>query len=415
MTPPLPIKRMKRLLETPRRVVRRDLRWNFTPKAEARDAVIWSEAERVAQRWLNGDSDSADDPEHPNPDRCHGCEMSEYEVVYKFFKKEKKSVDFFVKHGIYPSKDTLYLCEDCGHRVRFNPRLKPLPGWSCKKVNEWVKVPKKKERKLKRCRTHQNHINLRSGAFMGKSTLPTWKVLMMALLFCQRDNRHCRSQSNLGVSLGVSSKYRRLFQEATVDWIDSQEPIGGQYRGGAPIIVELDESLFISTKHVKGSKRSIESCWVFGGIERYSKKSFLFPLSKVHKSKTGAKKWCRALLRDSDTLIPLIQRFVKPGSLIITDGWTAYLSLCDYGYLHHRVIHQREWVSAGRPWIHTQTIERLWGDLKDVCLRRGQRKAYLKEILGRYVFLCTIPERKAVHELLSVLAKKHKHPLVSFD
>ena len=104
----------------------------------------------------------------------------------------------------------------------------------------------------------------------------------------------------------------------------------------------------------------------------------------------------------------------------MTDGWTAYLGLSAHGYIHHRVIHSREFVVRGRPWIHTQTIERLWGVLKDVSLRRGFRKEYLKEALGRFVFLSTFSEQgglrsTALHELLILLGKKHRHPLVSFN
>ena len=245
---------------------------------------------------------------------------------------------------------------------------------------------------------------------MNAATIPAWKTLLMGVAYCQRDNRHIRNQDNLKVSAGTSAHYRKIFQQATLEWVEYQEPIGGTYPGGAPIIVELDESLFISKRNRKGSKRSTDAIWIFGGVERYSGKSFLYPLSKVVTSRRGAKKWVSSLLRDAETLIPLILKMVKPGSLIMTDGWTAYLSLNDYGYIHHRIIHLHEWVDSSRPHIHTQTIERLWGDLKDWTLQRGQRKEYLKEILGRYIFLRNTPKAKAVHGLFLLLGRKYRHP-----
>ena len=372
-----------------------------------------AKAKAEVYRWIHGPSSGSEsDDAGDGSGRCRGCDMHEYDVVLQYYKNEEASEKFFIAHGIYPSRETMAKCEKCGFLFGFDPALHPRPGWSCKRIQRWVRPSRRSQRVMDRCPTYNKHISMRTGAFMGKSNLPTWKLLMMALLHLQRDNRHHRSQVNLNVAVGTSSKYRKCFQKATLGWIEEQEPIGGKYPAGSPIIVELDETLFISTKH---KKNNTEAIWVLGGIERHSKKRFLLPLSKVVESRTGAKRWCSTLLRDEDTLIPLIKKYVKPGSMIVTDGWTAYLNLDKHGFVHERVIHGREWVVPERPHVHTQTIERLWGHLKGICCARGQRKEYLKEILGRYVFLCTFSEERALHELLILLAKKHKHPLVSFE
>ena len=41
--------------------------------------------------------------------------------------------------------------------------------------------------------------------------------------------------------------------------------------------------------------------------------------------------------RDAATLIPLIQSYVRPGTIIMTDGWRAYSQLPNLGY-HHLVV-----------------------------------------------------------------------------
>ena len=350
---------------------------------------------------------------------CSGCDLSEYKSVHHFYENEVNATDFLIKHGVFPSMDTVATCQDCYGFMEFDQESfdhnsNPLAGWSCQRRPEWIKKTKKgkKNRRLKRCKSSNNPINLRTGTFIEGTTLPCWKTVLMGVAFCQRDNRHSRIQENVGVCAGTSARYRKIFLNATVQWVENQEAIGGTYPAGAPKIVELDETLFVSKRNLKQSRHCTDAIWVFGGVERHSKKSFLYPLTKVCKSKKGATKWVSSLLRDSSTLIPIILKMVKPGSIIITDGWTAYLPLNDYGYFHHRVIHLTEWVVASKPWIHTQTIERLWGDLKDFSLQRGQKKEYLKEIVGRYIFLCSFSNLNSIHELFILLGQKYRHPFL---
>ena len=62
----------------------------------------------------------------------------------------------------------------------------------------------------------------------------------------------------------------------------------------------------------------MEGQWVVGGIESDSRKSFLIPVDK----------------RDEQTLLPIIQKWIKPGTTIISDCWKAYTNLEKYGYTH---------------------------------------------------------------------------------
>ena len=42
---------------------------------------------------------------------------------------------------------------------------------------------------------------------------------------------------------------------------------------------------------------------------------------------------------DKATLIPIIRKHVKPGTLIITVAWKAYMSLPNYGYRHEKIMY----------------------------------------------------------------------------
>ena len=458
----LKIKKIKRALKIPPSSSwELEMSCNFTPERDALIAIHASEMERYDLEFtegvdsLNSDSDSEfpdpsdtdasdasssdqddslrgnstssdTDSDAPLPYRrpglgnydafpvCSGCDLSEYESVHQFYKNERSTTDFLIKHGVFPSMETMVNCPVCYALIEFDhdsydPNENPYAGWTCKTKAVWVTDPKrgKKKKTLKRCGPS---VNLRTGTFISRSQLPCWKPVLMGVAYCQKDHRHIRNKANLKVSIGTSAFYRKRFHDTTLQWIENQRPIGGRYPTGAPIIVELDESLFISKRNRRGSKRSTEAVWVFGGVERYSKKSFLIPLFKTVETKTGAKKWVKSLLRDSDTLIPLIKKYVKQGSVVITDGWTAYLSLPEHGYIHHRIVHQKYWIHPRKPFIHTQTIERLWGSIKDIGLRKGQRKQYLKEIISRYIFLHRFSYNEAIHEFFVLLGKKYRHP-----
>ena len=103
--------------------------------------------------------------------------------------------------------------------------------------------------------------------------------------------------------------------------------------------MEIDESKFGKSKYGRG--REIEGVWVFGGIERESKKSFLVPLVGENPR------------RDAATLIPLIRKYIKPGSTIISDEWAAYNKISDHGHRHLTINHSEHFVDPSDPEIHT--------------------------------------------------------------
>ena len=76
-------------------------------------------------------------------------------------------------------------------------------------------------------------------------------------------------------------------------------------------MVELDEAKFGKRKYHKGNYR--EGMWVLGAIDRQTKNCFLVP--------------CPGNKRDAATLLPIINRWILPGSIVHTDEWSAYNGL----------------------------------------------------------------------------------------
>ena len=117
--------------------------------------------------------------------------------------------------------------------------------------------------------------------------------------------------------------------------------------------MEIDESIIGRRKYNRG--RIVRGKWLLGGIERGSNECFLAECENNH--------------RDRHVLIPLIKRYVRPGTLIITDGWKAYLSFSNHGFIHEDVNHSRNFVDPTTG-AHTNTIEGCWFHVKRY-LQRG--------------------------------------------
>ena len=72
----------------------------------------------------------------------------------------------------------------------------------------------------------------------------------------------------------------------------------------------------VKKKFNKGSYR--DGVYVIGGVDREMRNSFLVP--------------CPGSSRDAPTLLPIIEKWVLPGSIVYTEEWGAYNDLMARGY-----------------------------------------------------------------------------------
>jgi len=89
----------------------------------------------------------------------------------------------------------------------------------------------------------------------------------------------------------------------------------------------------------------MEDSWVFGLCGNYEARYFV------------VKK------RDKQTLHDIIKREDVLGSIIYSDGWSAYNGIAQYGYTRNTVNHSENFVDSLTQ-AHTQRIERLWRPLR---------------------------------------------------
>ena len=133
--------------------------------------------------------------------------------------------------------------------------------------------------------------------------------------------------------------------------------------------MQIDESKFGKRKYHRG--HHVEGQWVFGGIEQDSGKCFLMAVDR----------------RDEETLLPIIQKWIEPGTIIVSDCWKAYCNLEKHGYVHRTVNHSKEFVNENGD--NTNKIEGHWRQAKCKLPKFGVRKhlfsTYLAEFLWRYM------------------------------
>ncbi len=142
--------------------------------------------------------------------------------------------------------------------------------------------------------------------------------------------------------------------------------------GGECVAVEIDETVI--SKRRKYNRGSITpEIWLFGGKERDSNKWF----AEIIQARTR------------NNLVDAIKRFIRPGSIVISDQWRGYWSsrfnlelLPGQNYLHLTVNHQLYYVDPDTG-ASTNLIEGHWGNLKtDMRKKRGMQLEAKKDFLN---------------------------------
>lgn len=127
----------------------------------------------------------------------------------------------------------------------------------------------------------------------------------------------------------------------------------GHMLGGAGRIVQIDESLLAKSKRSRNMHaRPTREQWVFGAYDVEAKFGWIQLVEN----------------RNAQTLLPIIQDWCLPGSIIISDGWSAYNNIRDLGYEHRVVIHENHFVDPYTG-THTNNVEAYW----QRCKRRFKR------------------------------------------
>jgi transposase-like protein len=112
--------------------------------------------------------------------------------------------------------------------------------------------------------------------------------------------------------------------------------------------------------------------------------------------------------RNAQTLLPVIQQYILPGTTVMSDLWAAYNTVANLGYTHFTVNHQVHFVDPVS-WATTNHIESLWQKAKSRNKRQyGTHRAMLKSYLIEFMWRAEFGDRPFVNIIDHI---KHCYPL----
>ena len=120
---------------------------------------------------------------------------------------------------------------------------------------------------------------------------------------------------------------------------------------------------------------AVDGHWVFGGMERGGSDSFLVEVPR----------------RDAATLLPIIAQYVRPGTVVYSEEWSAYNQLATTTRnIHHTANHSFHFVDPVTG-AHTQGVEGMWSSCKRMMREERTMNSklfdtYLPECMWRRKF-----------------------------
>ena len=155
-----------------------------------------------------------------------------------------------------------------------------------------------------RCSPCRKFKNIRTDSVLSGQKLSLQKFLMLIFYLSIKSLTSIAVAQLTDLTENTISEWKILLHVQVSNWLMANPSL----LGGPGVIVELDEAKFGKRKFNKGSYR--EGQWVLGAVDRNTGHCFLLP--------------CPNNRRDAPTLLPLISRWILPGSVVHTDEWAAY-------------------------------------------------------------------------------------------
>lgn len=220
-----------------------------------------------------------------------------------------------------------------------------------------------------KCNSCKKRYSIRTDSAFFNVHLPLRYLLLLIFLFATNTSVLLCSRY-LGKKVGVKSigLWYAFLRNVMTNYLLTN-PI---QLGGGTNVVEVDETcLGTKQKYHRGAVRGSGQKWVIGLLDRITKKLHI--------------QWVPD--RTRDTLLPIIQTHVLPGSIVHTDEAPVYRILTQQGFEHYTVKHKETYVAADG--THTNNIENCWCHLKAIFKEKhgvlnSSLPAHIDEFLYRW-------------------------------
>ena len=212
-----------------------------------------------------------------------------------------------------------------------------------------------------RCAKCKTQKSVRAGSFLVDCRLSLQKFASLLYLL-QTEIPYKYIAELLEIEANTVTDYANLLrEECSRDLIENADMLGGP-----GCIVQIDESLLAKAKRTRNNHaRPIREQWIFGAYDVQRKVGMIELVDS----------------RDAATLLPLIQSWCLPGTIVVSDGWPAYTGLSTLGFEHRVVIHEQHFVDP-ETGGHTNNVEAYW----QRCKRRFKRMyGTSRELLASHI------------------------------
>ena len=275
---------------------------------------------------------------------------------------ETKLIDFLTDVGIFAKR---YQCEFCGFQMR-----------KIKQGNIWYWIC---TRRVEGKKCNKGKFGIRKGTFLDHTHFPIETVMRIIWNFVYRLSvSQCKQYAAISTKTDHTViEYYADCRRTCTSWIWDTKNL--PKLGGFGKFVEMDESYFPGAPKFNRGRRlgtswEDDKKWVFGLVERDSLNCVLEQVPSNRKR---------------DELLPIIDKHCLEGTLFLSDGWKAYDKLAEHlkleDCLHYNVNHSANYVDPDTG-AHTQTIEGLWGHVKDFLPVRGLKPQDLGSYLGWFMW-----------------------------
>ena len=260
-------------------------------------------------------------------------------------------INWMKEKKLLPREVKCELCEETLNWTK-NKSSRDMYAWRCMSKN---------------CSKYKHTISIRKGTIFSQSkiTLQQW----IHVIFCWTSEMNEKlTTSFTNISERSIQELFGLFRETCTRYF-KENPV---QLVGPGTVVQIDESSFShKVKHHRG-RAGAGTLWVFGMVDTSFSPAIGY-MEIVEK-------------RDQITLLPIINRVARRGSIIHSDEWRAYRNISE-DFNHQTVNHTLHFVDP-ETGVHTQHVESYWNKHKyRIKSMRGCQRHLLQGYLNEFMWM----------------------------
>jgi hypothetical protein len=276
----------------------------------------------------------------------------------------QETINFLKTKGLL--KDIMH-CKHCGNLMTWTKSRSTIDGfrWKCM---------------IKTCIKYKTTLSIRTGSCFDDVRCDIRRILFAIYLWSEETQEKQACQLT-GLSRPTIITIYAFLRNICKKYFEANPII----LGGEGIICQVDESLFTYKPKYHRGRAPQQKRWVFGIVDT----SYVPAIGYMQFVSE----------RNSNTLLPIIERVCLPGTIIVSDGWAAYPRIQERGYQFISVNHRENFVDPVTR-VHTQHVESYWSKQKlRIKKMKGVAYNYKEDYLLEFLWRDRFSENAFEHIL----------------